>query len=103
MFGQQTDDGSMGVAVAAFVITVLVLGYGWAFGPLPTRVRAKRRPASVPLMSGPDGKPWEWMLWVGDGMAPAGPHLIGTPVNIDGRTGKVIDTTQLTVLVEWDH
>lgn len=45
----------------------------------------------------------EWMLWVGDGTAPAGPHLVGTPVNIDGRTGKVVDATALLIQVEWDH
>lgn len=53
----------------------------------------------------PARKKREWMLWVGDGTAPAGPHLIGTPVNIDGRTGKdrkVVDATQLQIQVEWD-
>lgn len=44
----------------------------------------------------------EWMLWIGDGVAPAGPHLIGTPVLMEGHRGKVIDTTALKVLVEWE-
>jgi hypothetical protein len=42
------------------------------------------------------------MLWVGDGVAPAGPDLIGRPVNIHGRTGKVVDATALMIQVEWD-
>lgn len=44
----------------------------------------------------------DWLIWVGDGMAPAGPELIGLPVNVNGRKGRVVDTTMLTVCVEWD-
>ena len=44
----------------------------------------------------------EWFLWVGDGMAPAGPHLIGSPVTFEGRKGKVVDTTSLKILIEWE-
>jgi len=44
----------------------------------------------------------ETLLWVGDGMAPAGPHLIGSPVNVHGRTGRVVDASALTIVVEWD-
>ncbi len=70
--------------------------------------RLGRRPGATAakalgLCRGPDGRVREWMLWVGDGMAPAGPDLIGRPINIDGRTGRVVDATALTILVEWDH
>jgi len=44
----------------------------------------------------------EDMLWVGDGMAPAGPHLLGLPVDINGRKGKVVGHTLLTITVEWE-
>lgn len=45
----------------------------------------------------------EVMLWVGDGMAPAGPHLLNSPVDLgDGRKGKVVDTSLLTITVEWE-
>ncbi|MCI0421488.1 MAG: hypothetical protein L0312_20065 [Acidobacteria bacterium] len=44
----------------------------------------------------------EWMIWVGDGMAPAGLYLVGQNVNYLGRRGKVIDATLLSILVEWE-
>ncbi len=42
------------------------------------------------------------MIWVGDGMSPANPYLLGKPVEIDGRKGRVVDTSLLTITVEWE-
>jgi len=50
----------------------------------------------------PGSKQREQLLWVGDGMAPAGPHLLGQPVVIDGRKGVVVDHSLLTITVEWE-
>lgn len=44
----------------------------------------------------------EWMLWVGDGIEPAGSWVIDFPVDINGRKGKVVDFTALKILVEWE-
>lgn len=41
----------------------------------------------------------EKMLWL---LSSPGSDQIGRPVNIDGRTGKVIDGDGLTITVEWD-
>lgn len=62
----------------------------------------EKRPVGAKPLTGPTGKKREWMIWTGDGMAPAGPHLVGCPVDFDGRKGVVVDTTLLTVLVEWE-
>jgi hypothetical protein len=64
------------------------------------RSRFARRSRHGTAVRPPDRR--EWMLWVGDGVAPAGPDLIGRPVNIHGRTGKVVDATALMIQVEWD-
>jgi hypothetical protein len=95
------------VLFALIVVTVVLILAG--AGVLEYRRvyrRRRRRPGRRALRGvyrGPDGRVREWMLWVGDGMAPAGPDLIGRPINIDGRTGRVVDATALTILVEWDH
>jgi hypothetical protein len=44
----------------------------------------------------------EWKIWIGDGMAADARQQIGRPVNIHGRTGKVVDATDLLIQVEWD-
>ena len=54
------------------------------------------------LFSPPKPPEREWLLWVGDGMSPAGPDLVGRPVELDGKKGKVVDTTLLKILVEWE-
>lgn len=51
----------------------------------------------------PKKKPTEeWMIWVGDGMCPDGDKQVGRKVNIDGRTGEVIEGTPLMIKVRWD-
>ena len=65
--------------------------------------RAMSRPPRRPP-SRPSGQPsGNERLWVGDGMAPAGPHLVGSPVSFHGRRGVVVETTLLKILVEWNE
>lgn len=42
----------------------------------------------------------ETLLWRHE--APPSPGLIGTPVELDGRRGRVVAVSLLTVTVEWD-
>lgn len=46
------------------------------------------------------GKQREKLLWMHPDSS--GCAQIGRPVNIDGRTGRVVDGTELTIIVEWD-
>lgn len=39
-------------------------------------------------------------LWVSD-RETCGPHLIGRPIELEGRKGKVVATTLLTITVKW--
>lgn len=72
--------------------------------------RRPARPPAYPLSVGHDGvrrdiKPDPKrgrLLWVGDGMTPAGAHLVGRPIEVNGRSGVIVETTALTVTVEWD-
>lgn len=89
------DSGEIGQAIAVVFIVLVSLAYGIAMRRLIRKQREFRR-----ALYCRGGR--EWLLWIGDGMAPAGPHLIGRPVNINGRTGKVVDATLLKILVEWD-
>lgn len=41
----------------------------------------------------------EVLLYNGDG---PGSEMVGRPVNMDGRTGVVVEGTVLTITVEWD-
>lgn len=45
----------------------------------------------------------EVLLWVGDGMSPADDSLLGKDVDFDGRKGRVVETSPLTITVEWDN
>jgi len=40
------------------------------------------------------------VLWVGDGTAPAGPHLVRAPVDFHMRRGVVVIVSASTVCVE---
>jgi len=43
------------------------------------------------------------MIYVGDGVRAAEPdELVGRPVNINGRRGKVVANGPLFMTVEWD-
>ncbi len=44
----------------------------------------------------------EQMIWIGDGIRADGHEQIGRRVEIDGRTGTVIDGDALTITVKWD-
>jgi len=81
---------------STLLVVSLVLASVWSkrSHPRPLRRRAGYGP--------PPPAKREWMLWVGDGMAPAGPDLVGRPVAMNGRTGKVVDATALMIQVEWD-
>jgi len=52
----------------------------------------------------PKVKQREWVIWVGDGMAPAPANVVGWPVDIHGRKGKVVERSEvgLYILIEWD-
>lgn len=43
----------------------------------------------------------EVMLYTGDGVA--GPEFVGMAVNVNGRKGKVVEATMLTLTVEWEQ
>lgn len=86
-------------ALVGGLVVVAVMAYA-VFRPKRPYVGGPARRRSGYYPPPPDKR--EWMLWVGDGMAPAGPHMIGWPVNIGGRTGKVVDATLLQIQVEWD-
>lgn len=46
----------------------------------------------------------EWYLWIGDGIAPAGPELVGSKfIDTDGHEKTIVETTQLKVLLEWEE
>lgn len=83
---------------AAAVIVIFAVAALYAFWP-------RRKVASVPKppkVLKVEEKAREWMIWIGDGMAPAGPHLIGSPVDFHGRKGRVVAATALQVQIEWD-
>lgn len=44
----------------------------------------------------------EKFIWVGDEMAADGRNQIGRPVDINGKTGKVIAGDGLTITVQWE-
>ena len=45
----------------------------------------------------------EEMIYVGDGIrAPEPGELVGRPVNINGRRGKVVDNGPIYMTVEWE-
>lgn len=45
----------------------------------------------------------ERMWYVGDGIrAPENAELVGTPVNIKGKTGKVVENDAFYITVEWN-
>lgn len=91
---------NVGPVVAVFVVTFVV----WRF----LRRSGRRQPTqpkvtiSVKPLRLHEPKKQEWLLWVGDGIAPADASLLNRPVRIDGRRGTVVDFTQLRILVEWE-
>ena|SRR6266850_5961188 len=44
----------------------------------------------------------EWMVCTRDGIHADAENALGNPVSFEGRTGKVVLTTKLFVLVRWD-
>jgi hypothetical protein len=59
----------------------------------------KQKPPDCPACPPPAAKEREWMVWMHDD---SGRDQVGRTVNIDGRTGKVVDGTISKILVEWD-
>lgn len=76
--------------------------YGWLLAQVwwPSVRRSMMETAAAKARAVP-GRKRERLLWIGDGMAPAGAHLHGCPVVVNGRTGVVVDSTALTITVEW--
>jgi hypothetical protein len=54
------------------------------------------------LFGKPEKPKPETMLWVSEMPPPEPGSLIGRPVDFNGRKGKIVGNTMLTVDVEWE-